>query len=157
MVKFRDLVDENKVYLEVCAESRKIALEEITQRMVQAGLLADEDRPKLFQLLFERETLCSTGVGFGVAIPHAYFEKLSRPMVVFARLKKPVDYCSPDEKPVDLVFILLGPKRDPRQHIQILSKIVRMVKDKKFDQELRTAKTTKDALKAMLEVENRHH
>ncbi|MHA1568557.1 MAG: PTS sugar transporter subunit IIA [Alphaproteobacteria bacterium] len=157
MVKLAELVPEEGIFLDLQVTNLKDALEQITRCMVESGLVAEEDRPQLFKFLHERENLCSTAVGNGVAIPHAYFDKLAKPMVVISHLAQPVDYCGPDEQPVDLIFLLLGPKRLPRQHMQILSKIVRMIKDQQFDEELRTAKDAKIAMNALIAVEERHH
>ena len=157
MIKLSELVPDQGVFLDVRADSQRGVLEEITRLLVQVGLVNEEERAGLCQVIAERENVCSTAVGFGVAIPHAYFEKLAKPMVIISRLAEPVDYCSPDDQPVDLIFLLLGPERVPKKHIQILSKIVRMIKDMQFDSELREAKTPAEARQALLEVEGRHH
>ena len=157
MIKLTELIKPDSIFLDVPGQNTEEALSNITRLLVEAGLVATADQSLLLQKINEREKICSTAVGLGAAIPHAYFDKLPQPMVVVSRLQNRIDYCGPDEEPVDLVFLLLGPKRDDTQHIQILSKIVRMIKDKKFDQDLRAAKTPTEAMSAVQEVEKRHH
>ena len=157
MIKLSDLVGADGIYMDIEAASNLEALEQITQRMVRADMITPEDRVRLFQVFTERENLCSTAVGLGAAIPHAYYDRLDQTRVLIARLAHPVDYCSPDEKPVDLIFLLVGPKRVDARHLQILSKIVRMIKDQQFDQELRAAQNPADVLAAVAAVEERHH
>jgi PTS system nitrogen regulatory IIA component len=123
---------------------------------VQAGVIQEADRAGLHRVLLNREQICGTAVGRGAAIPHAYFAKLPQNMVVLARLRRPIDYASPDRKPVDLLFLLLGPQRVAEDHLQILGKIARLIKDEKFDRELRRAATPAAALAALRATEDRH-
>lgn len=157
MIKLADLVSAEGIFLDVEAKTNLEALAEITRRMVRAGLISPDDRARLYHVFTERENLCSTAVGMGAAIPHAYYDKLSQSRVLIARLSRPVNYCSPDEKPVDLIFLLVGPQRVDARHLQILSKIVRMIKDQQFDRELRAAKNSAEVLAALTAVEKRHH
>lgn len=157
MLRLTELVGSAGIFLDVPAQSQALALEEITRCIVDAGIVPDADRPELLARLTERENLCSTAVGHGAAIPHAYFDKLPEPMVVISRLAAPVEFCSPDGQMVDLVFVLLGPERVPARHIQILSKIMRMIKDEQFDADMRAAADSDAVLTALRNVEKRHH
>ncbi len=157
MILLSQLVSRAGIFLDVSAQSQQLVLEQITERMVAANIVQATDRPELMRRLTAREKLCSTAVGHGAAIPHAYFDKFTQPMLVISRVSPPVDFCSPDNKSVDLIFVLLGPERVPAQHIQILSKITRMLKDERFDEQLRTAHDPNEVFDALLEVEKRHH
>ncbi len=79
--------------------------------------------------LQERETLGPTGVGHGVALPHARLEDLSKIVGVFVRLEKPLDYDSVDRQPVDLVFGLFAPKDSGVDHLKALALVSRTMRD----------------------------
>ncbi len=79
--------------------------------------------------LQERETLGPTGVGHGIALPHARLEDLDRIVGLFVRLEKPLDYDSVDRQPVDLVFCLLAPKDSGVDHLKALALVSRTMRD----------------------------
>jgi PTS system nitrogen regulatory IIA component len=99
--------------------------------------------------LNEREQLGSTGFGHGVAIPHARIDGLERIYGLFARLGEPVDYKAIDEKPVDLVFLLLSPTDAGADHLKALASISRVTRDAGTLERLRGARS-RDALAALL-------
>lgn len=79
--------------------------------------------------LQERETLGPTGVGHGIALPHARLEDLKRIVGVFVRMEKPLDYDSVDRQPVDLVFALFAPKDSGVDHLKALALVSRTMRD----------------------------
>jgi len=102
----------------------------------QAGLLFENNqgiaRSLVFESLFARERLGSTGLGQGVAIPHGRIKGLKDPVGAFVRLKTPVAFDAPDGKPVTLVFVLLVPEQATEQHLQILSELAQMFSDREL-------------------------
>jgi PTS system nitrogen regulatory IIA component len=99
--------------------------------------------------LNEREQLGSTGFGQGVAIPHAKIDGLERIYGLFARLGEPVDYKAIDNRPVDLVFLLLSPPEAGAEHLKALAAISRITRDAPMLERLRGARS-RDALAALL-------
>ena len=97
----------------------------------------------------EREQVGSTGVGQGVAIPHAKIEGLAQIYGMFARLSEPVDYKAIDNRPVDLVFVLLSPPDAGAEHLKALAAISRVTRDAARLERLRGARS-RDALAALL-------
>lgn len=87
------------------------------------------DEGAIFAALQEREQLGPTGMGRGVAIPHARVPGLARITGAFARLAKPVDYESVDGQPVDLVFMLLAPIEAGADHLKALARVARVLRD----------------------------
>ncbi len=87
--------------------------------------------------LQERETLGPTGVGHGIALPHARLDDLNRIAGIFIRLEKPLDYDSVDRQPVDLVFGLLAPKDSGVDHLKALALVSRTMRDTALVQKLR--------------------
>ena len=100
----------------------------------QAGLLFENHygiaRSLVFDSLFARERLGSTGLGQGVAIPHGRIKGLKDALGAFIRLAQPVPFDSPDGAPVGLVFVLLVPEKATEKHLQILSELAQMFSDK---------------------------
>ena len=99
--------------------------------------------------LQERETLGPTGVGHGIALPHARIEELDRIAGIFIRLEKPLDYESVDRQPVDLVFCLLAPKDSGVDHLKALALVSRTMRDPSVVTKLR-ANTDPAKLHAIL-------
>lgn len=87
--------------------------------------------------LQERESLGPTGVGHGIALPHARLEDLDRIVGVFLRLEKPLDYDSVDRQPVDLVFALFAPKDSGVDHLKALALVSRTMRDAQVCTKLR--------------------
>ena len=88
--------------------------------------------------LQERESLGPTGVGHGIALPHARLEDLDKIVGVFIRLEKPLDYDSVDRQPVDLVFGLLAPKDSGVDHLKALALVSRTMRDQNVVSKLRS-------------------
>jgi PTS system nitrogen regulatory IIA component len=100
----------------------------------QVGLLFENNqgiaRSLVFDSLFARERLGSTGLGQGVAIPHGRIKGLKDPVGAFIRLKSPVAFDAPDGRAVSLIFVLLVPEQATEQHLQILSELAQMFSDR---------------------------
>jgi len=100
----------------------------------QVGLLFENNhgigRSLVFDSLFARERLGSTGLGQGVAIPHGRIKGLKDALGAFVRLAQPVPFDAPDGKPVQLLFVLLVPEQATEKHLQILSELAQMFSDR---------------------------
>ncbi len=105
--------------------------------------------PDVFDALMEREAAGSTGVGHGVAVPHARLAGLDRLRGVFVRLDQPVDFDSLDDKPVDLVFALFSPQGGGSDHLRALARVSRALRQAELREQLRKASGT-DAIRAFL-------
>jgi len=108
----------------------------------QAGLLFENNqgvaRSLVFDSLFARERLGSTGLGQGVAIPHGRIKGLKEAVGAFVRLAQPVPFDAPDGKPVSLVFLLLVPEQATEQHLRVLSELAQMLSDRELREKLST-------------------
>jgi len=89
--------------------------------------------------LNQREKLCSTGLGQGVAIPHGRIKGLKAPLGAFVRMAKPIPFEAPDGKPVSLIFIMLVPEQANESHLQLLSELAQMFSDREFRDALMAA------------------
>jgi PTS system nitrogen regulatory IIA component len=104
---------------------------------------------RVFDALMEREAQGPTGVGHGVAIPHARVEGLDRMRGIFVRVVPPIDFGAVDDKPVDLVFALLSPASSGSEHLRALARIARALRSAEVRSQLRQASGV-DAIRAVL-------
>src|SRR5205823_13081022 len=93
-------------------------------------------RSIVFDSLFAREKLGSTGLGQGIAIPHGRIKGLDHALAAFVRPREPIPFDAPDGKPVGQVFVLLVPEHAPAEHLQLLSQLAGMVTARTFPDEL---------------------
>src|SRR5258708_11059981 len=116
----------NHVLLDLDVSSKKRLFEQI-------GLLFENSRQipraRVFDSLFDREKLGSTGLGYGVAIPHGRIKTLKEPGCAFVRTAAPIAFESPDSQPVNLVFALLGPQHANVAHRELLSRLSQIISD----------------------------
>jgi PTS system nitrogen regulatory IIA component len=113
----------------------------------QAGLLFENQhgiaRSVVFDSLFAREKLGSTGLGQGVAIPHGRIKGLKEALCAFLRIAQPVPFDAPDGNPVSLVFVLLVPEQATEKHLQMLSELAQMFSDKTLREAMNRAPDAK--------------
>ena len=133
------------VVLRSGASSKRQALHTVADTAARA-LGLNEDR--VLESLLEREALGSTGLGSGVAVPHARVEGLERVVAVFVRLDTPVAYEAVDDRPVDLIFALFAPPSDGAEHLRALAAASRALRSSEMRQRLRQARTA-DAIRAL--------
>jgi len=146
-----DLLDRGAIAPRISAASKRQALAVISEIGARSfGLKA----PELFDALMEREAAGSTGVGHGVAVPHAKVGGLDRIRGVFVRLEQPIDFGAVDEQPVDLVFALLSPPEAASEHLRALARVTRVLRQGDLREQLRKAWGA-DAVRALLVQEAR--
>jgi PTS system nitrogen regulatory IIA component len=134
------------------ATSKKQALQEISKRIAE---VTGENERDIFDVIIEREKLGTTGVGDGIAIPHGKLETLKKLYGFFARLERPVNFDSVDERPVDLIFLLLAPEAAGAEHLKALACVSRFLRDKANCDKLRGS-TNPEALYAILIGNEKH-
>ncbi len=121
------------VFLDLDVGSKKRVFEHV-------GILFENShgiaRSVIFDSLFAREKLGSTGLGQGVAIPHGRIKGLKEAVGAFVRLSEPIQFDAPDSKPVSLIFVLLVPANATDLHLQILSELAQLFSDKQLREEL---------------------
>lgn len=109
----------------------------------RVGLLFENShqiaRSLVFDSLFAREKLGSTGLGQGVAIPHGRVKNLREGVAAFVKTQNPIPFDSPDGQPVNLIFVLLVPERATDAHLQLLAELAQMFSDKTFREQLQNS------------------
>jgi len=117
--------DHQHVFLDVEGASKREVIESLTGLMVKRNIITDE---KLVQrAIWERENIMSTAIGEGVALPHARLPNLPEPVLCFFRLKNPIDFGSPDDKPVQLLFLELTDRNDDGMQLNLIAQVARFV------------------------------
>jgi nitrogen PTS system EIIA component len=132
-----DFLSPSDAAIDVAAADKRKLLTELARNA--AAKLNRRDEP-ILAALTKREELGSTGVGGGVAIPHARFADIRRPFGMLIRLKKPMEYDAVDGKPVDIVFLLLLPEADDGEQLGALASIARKLRDPAVTAALRQAR-----------------
>jgi PTS system nitrogen regulatory IIA component len=146
-----DLLDRGAISPRVSASSKRQALSVIAEIAARSfGLKA----PEVFDALLEREVVGSTGVGYGVAVPHARLAGLTRLRGVFVRLEQPVEFEAVDDQPVDLLFALFAPPQAGAEHLRALASVSRRLRHADLRKQLRQARSP-DAIHALLVNEAR--
>ena len=125
-----DLVRRDFVYADIDGTERMAILRTLSTMMVDNGVVSDADR--LYEALWERESLQSTGVGEGVAIPHCKVRGLKRVVMAVATCSQGVEFAAPDDKPVRLVFLLLSPVNDAVAHLRSLAAVSTWLRDRPY-------------------------
>ena len=131
-----NILSPSQVLLDLEASSKKRVFE-------QAGMLFENHlglaRTVVFDSLFAREKLGSTGLGQGIAIPHGRIKGLKQAAGAFLRLATPVPFDAPDGRPVHLLFVLLVPEQATEEHLQILSELAQRFSERPFREALMNA------------------
>lgn len=138
-MELHEIVVPDAINAALNATSKKHLMQEIAQRAADAHGL---DARRAFEALLERERLGATGMGRGVAIPHARLEGLDRIVGAFARCQRPVDFDAVDDEPVDLVFALFAPEDAGANHLRALARVSRCLRDPGTCAKLRAADDT---------------
>lgn len=141
----KDLIAPEAV-IELRAQDKRLVLNEMARRSAVAARL---DADTVATTLLKREDLGSTGLGSGIALPHARIADLKRPFGLFARLNPAIPFDAIDEKPVDLVFLLLLPDESQNQQLKALAVVARRLRDPVLTGNLRAARGC-DALYSLL-------
>jgi len=131
-----DLIGVDAILAALKASSKKQLLQIMAQKAAHVTALDERD---IFETIFQREKLGSTGVGNGIAIPHGKLSSIDKIVGVFARLQTPVDFEALDDQPVDLVFLLLAPENAGADHLKALSRIARLLRDGDIVAKLRSS------------------
>jgi nitrogen PTS system EIIA component len=135
------LLPPTNVILDLDVSSKKRVFE-------QVGLLFENNhqiaRSQVFDSLFAREKLGSTGLGQGIAIPHGRIKGLKEAVGALVRMKQPIPFDAPDGQAVSLIFVLLVPDRATDVHLQILSELAQMFSDRPFRERLLSGASAAD-------------
>ena len=153
-IKLSTLLKEKFVSLKLSGKEKKEVIAELVDLLAQSKKL--KNKKAFYKAILEREDLGSTGIGNGVAIPHAKAKISNDFILAFARKDGGMDFGALDGEKTYLFFILASPKDEVGGHLKILAEISRLVKDKFVVDLLRHAKDKKEVLKIISDAEKYH-
>ncbi|MFC7203605.1 fructose PTS transporter subunit IIA [Haloferax namakaokahaiae] len=138
------------ISLEEPPATKEGAIEFLLDLAVDAGRVSDRDAA--LAALLEREEEATTGVGFGIGIPHAKTDTVSQPTVAFARSTEGIDFDAMDDKPARLLFMILVPAEGGEDHLQILSALSRSLMHEDVRENLLEAESEEKVQDILAEV-----
>lgn len=125
-MRIEDLTDPSLIFPDLAALDPASLLREFSERLAEKRLV--DDASALYDRLVERERLCSTGLGSGVAVPHCKLPGLRRGVLAIGVSRQGIDFGSVDGQPAKLFFLLVSPTQSPAEHLQSLAAISKWVK-----------------------------
>ena len=139
-MKILDILDKRLIVPHLQSQTKEGVLRELVRVLAQTEKQVDEER--MMEILLERESLGSTGIGDGVAIPHGKSRDVQRLLASFGRSLSGMDFQSMDGKPTHLFFLLVAPENSAGVHLKALARISRLMKEMGFRRRLMEAKST---------------
>ncbi len=143
-MRLSDLINKRLIDLSLQAKGKKETLEELADLLAKQRIIPD--REKLVKILLERESLGSTGVGNGIAIPHAKTDLAKKIIIAFAKSDKGIDFDSLDKKPVYLVFLIIAPEEAHETYLRVLARISRLLHEERIRNGLRAAQSPRQVI-----------
>jgi fructose-specific phosphotransferase system IIA component len=154
-MKITDLLSRDAISTDIGSTEKGEVVKELVSLLVSAGEIKKADMSVVLKKLQEREMLGSTGIGKGVAIPHAKCDKVKKMVAAFGVSKEGVDFRSLDGEKTHIFFLLIAPGETPGPHLKALAKISRLLDDKFVRDRLRSAGTPLEITKIMKEEEQK--
>ncbi len=150
-MKIMGFLCKEAIEVDLQAIKKKEALKELIDKLIAAKRIKENARDKILQALLDREKLGSTGIGQGVAIPHAKTDRVADIVCAFGTSSKGIEFNALDGEKVYIIFLLIAPQESAGMHLKVLAKISRLLKDKFFRQALREAKAPGEVIKIIKE------
>ncbi len=145
-----ELVDPENIVPELKASDRWQAIDELIDNLVASGKIKAEDREEVTQVVRKREESMSTGIGFGIGIPHASTSLIYDVVAAFGRSKEGIDFAALDNQDVQLVTLLLVPQGQFQKHLHTLATIAKQLHKKELRQALLDAPNDAGAIVGLL-------
>jgi len=134
-----DILQTEQIITDLRASNRWEAIDELINNLVSTGKIKPENREQIAAVVKKRETSMSTGIGFGIGIPHASTDLIYDVVGAFGRSKKGVNFDALDNQPVNLVMLFLVPQGQFQKHLHTLANIAKLLHNKEFRQALEAA------------------
>lgn len=152
-MKIQELINKDLITLNLESTDKQSVIRELAKYLEHDGRI--DDLEAFIDAINAREEQGSTGVGFGVAIPHAKTKHVKKPGLVFGLSSTPVNYESHEEDEADLFFMIAAPEGGENLHLQTLAKLSRKLIDENFREDLRAAKSKDDVLSALSQIDGK--
>lgn len=143
-MKLSNLIKREVTCLNLESTEKNETIVEMVEVLVQKQVIRNKE--VFLREVFEREEGGSSGIGYGVAIPHARTEVVEEIIIAFGRSQKGINFESLDRRPVHLVFLIASPVKDNELYLRTLARLSRFLRERKFRQGLLFAETTEEVL-----------
>ncbi|GLH62841.1 PTS fructose transporter subunit IIABC [Parageobacillus sp. G301] len=150
-MKITDLLTKETIILHLKAKTKEEVIDELVAKLQEAGVLRDAQAFK--EAIFAREAQSTTGVGDGIAIPHAKTAAVKRPAVAFGRSESGIDYDALDGKPSHLFFMIAAPEGANNTHLEALARLSSMLMDSSFRARIESASNEEEFIRLIAEKE----
>lgn len=147
IVKITDYMSEELILLNLKAKNKDEALKELSALIGKSEKIEKKD--VIYKALLERENLGSTGIGKGVAIPHAKTDAAESLTIAFGISKEGVDFKSLDQEKVKIFFVFASPFKDSQIYLKVLARISRLIRDENFREKLLNCENAKEVLECI--------
>ncbi len=151
MQKISELLLLNAIILDLKAKEKVEAIKELSAVLIQQGFIIDSD--EFFTAILKRENLESTGIGSGVAIPHARTKSVKNIVLAFGRSSNGVDFSSLDGKSSHLIFLIAAPEEKKSEYIITLARLSKILRNEEVRVRLNRAKTPDEVLSVIIQHE----
>ena len=150
-MQIMEFLSKKAIVTDIKSTKKEDVIRELVDALINAGEVEKRHRNKLIEALMARETLGSTAIGQGIAIPHAKSDSVSKLVAAFGLSKKGIDFDSLDGDLAFIFFLLLAPQDSAGPHLKALARISRLLKDKYFRDTLRSCADEKSIIKIITE------
>jgi PTS system nitrogen regulatory IIA component len=151
-MKILDVLDKRLIVPEIASKTKEGVLRELVHVLAQVEKVSED---RMIEILLERESLGSTGIGEGVAIPHGKSKEVKKILASFGRSLPGMDFQSLDGKPTHLFFLLIAPEDSAGMHLKALAQISRLMKDQTFRKRLMDAHSAEEIYSLFSEGEEK--
>ena len=151
MISIAEMMRPECIKLELNQKKKKRVIREMVELPAAAKIIEDTD--SLVKKILERENSASTGIGHGIALPHVFTDLVKETIIVFGRSSSGIAFDSIDNRPVHLVFLIIGPSSSTGEHLKLLSKLSRLLTDKQFREKLLHVEGVEEVLDMFREEE----
>lgn len=152
-MKICGLLTDQHIVFDLKPKDKKSALVHLVKILKNRGLISNENQ--ILEELLNRESLGSTGLEKGIAVPHALTDEFKEPFLALAIIKKGIDFESVDQLPTHVLLLLLGNANDPGSQLKVLAHICRLVKETDFVDKLLSAETPKEVCDILSDEEEK--
>ena len=154
-MKIMDFLSKKAIVADIKSTKKEEVIRELVDALIEADDIEKRYRNKLMEALMARESLGSTAIGQGIAIPHAKSECVDRLVAAFGISKKGVDFDSLDGEPAYTFFLLVAPQDSAGPHLKALARISRLLKDKYFRDSLRASSDDKSIVRIITQEDEK--
>ncbi|MFH1413356.1 MAG: PTS sugar transporter subunit IIA [Candidatus Omnitrophota bacterium] len=154
-MQITDFLSKKAIVTNIKSTKKADVIKELVDALINAGDVEKRQRNKVIEALMARESLGSTAIGQGIAIPHAKSDCVGKLVAAFGLSKKGVDFDSLDGESIYIFFLLVAPQHSAGPHLKALARISRLLKDKYFRDTLRACEDEKSIIKTITEEDQK--